>query len=122
MTEHSIEELGRQLAQARAALREAQDRKAAAQERLEEAMKAKLLREIEARGVVLGKTKVRAFRRSWNGEYTPHEGPLFIIGVKVDFWGRKAVPVFAKPKKDGTASRSPLNLETYRWEIITDAD
>lgn len=115
MTEHSIEELKRQLAQAKAALSEAHDRKTAAQDRLEEALKAELLRELAARGVVLGKTKVRAFRWEWNG-------PLFIIGVKMDFWGRSAIPVFAKPKKDGTASRFPLNLEADRWEVIPDAD
>lgn len=66
------------------------------------AMCSEKIKQFEAMGGVVGKTKVR--EELWGGKIDMHRGPYLVISAEPAHYGDKVVFAVAKIKKNGTAS------------------
>lgn len=115
MTEHSIEELKRQLDQARSHLRAAENACRHARERYDAALRQAHVDALAKRGIVLGETVVSAPHR-WRGDES-------VVGVASDVqqdWSAWAL-VLLLLRKDGSVGKKEHKVpmrDAERWEVV----
>ena len=105
MTEHSTAELKRQYQEACSVLLDATSAMSKAREAYIDAQCADLLAGFEAQGGVIGKTRVRVMIKP--GSVDLKSGPFLVVGA-CQTWDVGISFKFARIKKDGTASKSPV--------------
>lgn len=111
---HSIEELKRQMDDAKSRLNEAEVAFKATRLRYEEALLADHIAQEAEKGIVVG-AKVEAFKTKNDGEYS--KGVYFVHSFCLGYF-RTPETLLCKPKKDGTPTKRHTHVWFNRLEVI----
>lgn len=116
MSEHSTDELKRQLEQAMSVLKQAKTKAYDARVRYDLSMCRDKLAEFEALGGVLGVTRVRVGKWNTSDKIDMTRGPFIVTGAYVSYG--KTVFSIAKIKLNGGASQAASGADCARIFIL----